>query len=78
MERLNSFLKEDEFLLQIKGSSLYIKNYKRLITLEEKRITIQTKKERIRIQGKELKLKKILDRELLVKGQITSVEVLND
>ena len=53
-------------------------NYSKIISLEENYISIIANEKKILIKGNNLVLKKILDNELLIKGKINSIEVVNE
>ena len=53
-------------------------NYTRLITIENNYVSLYINNKKIIIKGKELILKKLLDNELLLNGEVTSLEVVND
>ncbi len=62
----------------IDEDSIYIVNYKRLLSLEQNSISIIIPKKKILIYGKDLVLKKIVDEELLIKGSINKIEVIDE
>jgi sporulation protein YqfC len=49
-------------------------NYIDIITLEDNRISVKYEKGIIIIKGKNLALNKLLDREILITGKISSLE----
>ena len=71
---IKTFIKEP-FQMILKEESLYITNYKDIFLLEKNHIGIHTEKNTIHIYGPQLKMKKIVDKELLLKGNISKIEV---
>ena len=61
--RINNFIKDNEFIINIFEDKIYIKNYQRLVTLENNYISLYTNKKKIIIKGKNMNLNKILDKE---------------
>lgn len=76
--RINNFIKDNEFIINIFEDKIYIKNYQRLVTLENNYISLYTNKKKIIIKGKNMNLNKILDKELLIIGEFVSIEVINE
>ena len=77
-EKIDHFLREDKFKLVIDENSVYLSNYKKLLSLEDNYISLLTPNKRIILKGKNLVLKKILDKELLVLGSIEKIEVQDE
>ena len=78
MEIRSPIRTEDNFKLILKDNSLYIENYKRIISLEDDSITMKNEKNKVVITGNNLKIKRILEKELLVVGEIFKIEVQHD
>ena len=76
--RINNFIKDNEFIINIFEDKIYIKNYQRLVTLENTYISLYTNKKKIIIKGKNMNLNKILDKELLIIGEFVSIEVIDE
>lgn len=77
-DRINNFIKDNEFMINIYEDKIYIKNYIRIISIENNYISIYSSKKKIIIKGKNLTLKKILDYELLIVGDFNNIEVINE
>lgn len=75
---IDNYLNNREYKMIINEDSIYIVNYKRLLSLEQNFISIIIPKKKILIYGKELVLKKIVDEELLIKGSINKIEVIDE
>ena len=76
--RINNIIKDNEFIINIFEDKIYIKNYQRLVTLENNYISLYTNKKKIIIKGKNMNLNKILDKELLIIGEFVSIEVIDE
>ena len=59
----------------LKDNSLYITNYIDIILLEKNHVAIHTKNRTIHIYGFNIMVKKIVEKELLLKGEIRKIEV---
>lgn len=58
------------------NSNMLVENYKGIIEYENERLRINTKEGIIRLIGKKLFIKEITSEDLLIYGEITSVEFL--
>ena len=76
--RINNFIKDNEFIINLFEDKIYIKNYQRLVTLENNYISLYTNKKKIIIKGKNMNLNKILYKELLIIGEFVSIEVIDE
>ena len=57
---------------------LNILNYEKLLSIQPEYISLKIEKKIIRIRGENLFLKKILNSELLITGQIKTIEVTDE
>ena len=78
LDRLNNYIDDKKFKLIYEDNLIDIINYTRLITMENNYVSLYINNKKIIIKGKELILKKLLDNELLLNGEVTSLEVVND
>lgn len=76
--RINNFIKDNELEINIYNKYIHIKNYLRLIYLEDNYISLTAHNKKLLIKGTNLSLKKILDQELLITGEFNSIEVINE
>lgn len=76
--RINDFIKDNEFIITIYNNQIHIKNYIRLISIENNYVSLSAYKKKIIIKGNNLSLKKILDQELLIVGEFNNIEVINE
>lgn len=77
-DKLREYIKDDEFRLTVFEDRVYAINYEKILSLEDERISIKAKKFRIIIKGKNLTLKKLLDNEILISGEVINIEVSYD
>lgn len=78
LDRLNNYIDDKKFKLIYEENLIDIINYTRLITIENNYVSLYINNKKIIIKGKKLILKKLLDNELLLNGEVTSLEVVND
>ena len=62
------------FSLTLKNNTLDIVNYLEIISFSDDAITLKYEGGNIRISGKDLIISKLLDDELLIKGEVKSIE----
>lgn len=77
-ERVKEYIKDDEFRLVLFRNRVYITNYLEILTLNNKRISINNGNNLIVIKGEDLVLNKLLDKEILITGKILTIEELYD
>lgn len=77
-ERVKEYIKDDEFRLVLFKDRVYITNYLEILTLNNKRITINNGNNLIVIKGEDLVLNKLLEKEILITGKILTIEELYD
>lgn len=78
LKKINNYINDNNFKLSLYNNKLNIVNYKKLLSLEENYISILLEKKKLIIKGSNLFLIKILDNELLIKGNIKSIEVIDE
>ena len=78
LDKVKEFIVDDEFQLIIRENSIYIKNYKRLISLEENYISFSTKYKKIMIRGNRLILQRIVEFDAIISGDIHMIEVQDE
>lgn len=75
LNRLTNYINDNTFRFTVYENIIHVINYKRILILEEDRISFQTKNQKIKIEGEGLILKKILNQEMLITGKIYKIEV---
>lgn len=71
---IKEFLEDNTFSLIIKKNYINIINFIKILVLDDDKVTLELPNNNITIIGKELKLLKLLDNEVLIKGIITNIE----
>lgn len=77
-DKIRTYIKDDEFRLILFNDRVYITNYEEILTLNNKRISVNSGTNLIVIKGEELILNKLLDKEVLITGRIFTIEELYD
>ena len=75
LEGLTSYIKDDEFRINIYHNKINIVNYIEIVSLQNTRVSIKYNEGSIVIKGKNLLVKKLLDKELLLTGSIKLIEM---
>lgn len=75
---ISNYINDKEFKFTIYEDKIHIINLNKIITLEDNYISLLSINKKINIKGNNLVLSKLVDNELLIKGNISSIEVLND
>ena len=75
LDRLTNYINDNTFRFTVYENTIHIINYKRILILEEDKISFQSKNQKIKIEGEGLILKKILNQEMLITGKIYKIEV---
>lgn len=77
-EKVKKYINDDEFQMILKENNLYITSFEKLISLEEKEISFLTKTKRIKVSGKNLMTRRILEKELMITGTLEKIEVFDE
>ena len=75
LKKTNIPLHNQDFKMIVKEDSIYVNHFKKIVHLEENNISFITKHKRIQLYGKNLKMKKLVDQEVLFQGSIEKIEV---
>lgn len=78
LNSLNNFINDNTFRFTVYENMINIINYNKIISLEDNYISILSTNKKILIKGNNLVLKKLLDKEILIKGNISNIEVINE
>ena len=70
-----SYIKDEEFRINIYHNKINTVNYLDVISLDEDRVSIKYNEGNIVIKGEDLLVKKILDKEILIIGSIKLIEM---
>lgn len=74
-DKIAEYIRDSVFKMEIFKNSIYIANFTDIITLEETRISITDDKRLIVITGNNLVVSCLLDKEILITGEIKKVEL---
>ena len=75
MNSIKNYIFEKDFEIIVKSSYIDIINYKDILNFDDNNITIMADKKVI-IKGSNLSISKLLDNELLIIGNINTIELL--
>ncbi|MBQ2640321.1 MAG: YabP/YqfC family sporulation protein [Bacilli bacterium] len=78
LDKIKNYIKDTEFRLTLFKDRIYVTNYKKILSLENNNISFKVDKGKVIIKGNNLVLKKLLDKEILVSGKISSIEAKYD
>lgn len=73
--RLIDFISDTEERITIFKDRVHVINYTKILSLEDERISFLTKEKRFVIKGKNLVVIRLLEDEMLIKGEIMGIEV---
>lgn len=71
---IREYIFDHRFSLTLKNNTLDIVNYLEIISFSDDAITLKYEGGNIKISGKDLIISKLLDDELLIKGEVKSIE----
>jgi hypothetical protein len=75
MKGIVNYIKDDEFRINITKNKANIVNYIELFSMAEDRISLSSTIGRIVIKGNSLTVKKLLNKEILIEGNILDIEI---
>ena len=75
--KISNYINDKEFRFTVYENKIHIINFNKIITLEDNYISILSINKKINIKGLNLVLIKLIDNELLIKGNISNIEVSN-
>ena len=74
IRKVIDYIKEDNFELRVNNEYISIINYINIAFMEEDKISVSYKDGNVFISGKELVVVKMLDKEMLIKGNFQKIE----
>ena len=77
LEKIYNYVNDKEFRLTLYNDKIHIINYKKIISLESNYLSMLCLDKKVLVTGDSLVLNKILDNELLIKGTINNIEVID-
>ena len=78
IRKVIDYIKEDEFEMKIDSKYINIINFIDIPFMEDEKIKINYKEGSILIKGKDLTVLKLLDKEILIKGNFLNIEFRRD
>ena len=78
IHQIKDFLEDREFRFTVYLDKIHLINIDRIITLEDDRIIVQSNHQFVKIYGTGFILIKLVEKEMLIKGLVTKIEVKND
>ena len=75
LEKISNYVNDKEFRITLYNDKIHIINYKQIISLEDSYISILSNNKKVSITGTNLILNKLVDNEMLIKGNISKIEV---
>ena len=75
LKNIKELIDNSPFKMIVEEEQIYMTQFKRMNLLEENHIFITTSHKRIHIYGKDLKMKKLINQEILLTGEIHKIEV---
>ena len=76
LDIIKSYFSKEDFYLIITNNNLYIKNYNKVINIEPTEILININNQLLKVEGKNLILKRIVSKDLAINGKIESVKYI--
>lgn len=73
--KIKDYVIDDKLKINIVENKINIVNYIDIVTIETERICVLSKLKKIIIKGKNLTLNKLLENEVLISGDIKSIEL---
>ena len=75
LRNIASYVRNEEFYINIWQDKINIVNFKEIVILEDNKIVILSPNGKVIIKGSNLSINKLLDRELLITGKFNSIEL---
>lgn len=75
MRGIINYVRDNEFRMNIIENKIDIVNYNDLLSMSEERVSLTSSIGRIVIRGSSLTVKKLLNKEILIVGNISSIEM---
>ena len=75
LKKIRDYIVDDKLMIKILENEINIINLVDLVSIEDKKIIILTKDKKIIIRGNNLVISKLLENEVLIYGDINSLEL---
>ena len=77
LKRVYEYVRDEEFRFTVYNDRIHIINYEKINTLNSDYILIEGIDRKISIKGKNLVLNKLVEKEVLIIGEVNYIEVLH-
>lgn len=78
LDRIKKYIVDDEERVIYFDNKVYIVNFFKVLDINYENIMVKGKNKLFVIRGNNLSLRKLLEKEVLISGDIKTIEVLND
>lgn len=78
LEKIKKYIVDDEERIIYFDNKVYIVNFIKILDINYENIMVKSRNKLFIIRGNNLSLRKLLEREVLISGEIRIIEVLND
>ena len=75
MDKIVNYIKDSDFKIIFINNSVNIINYDNILEVSDEIVNLSKEDKIISIRGKDLKLNKLLDKEILITGIINQIEL---
>lgn len=75
LKSINKFIINNEYSINIWKNYIEINNFTDVILLEDNEVIIEIDKKIIKIKGKEIYIKKLVDKEILLSGDFETINL---
>lgn len=76
-KRVYEYVKDEEFRFTVYNDRIHIINYEKINTLNSDYILVESLDRKISVKGDNLVLNRLLDKEVLIVGNVKNIEVLH-
>ena len=76
LNNITTYLNNKSYNINISQNNIYINNFKKIDNITEKQLTILVDNFKLKIDGNNLKVIKMLDKEILFNGQLNKIEII--
>jgi sporulation protein YqfC len=76
LQNIIKYINPKSYNISIAENIIYINNYEKIDTITNNNIIIIIQNKKLKIQGKDFKVKKMVNKEILFNGQIDNIETV--
>lgn len=76
LKRVYEYVKDEEFRFTVYNDRIHFINYERISTLNSDYILVESYDRKISVRGNNLVLNRLLEKEVLIIGEVNSIEVI--